>query len=469
MAFPGLKSQWQHPIGFFEVLLILHGDVIQMAVAQLAGGPFHFTPIAFSFGWVSYSISALLSAIGDGKLMPAVDCPSTIVNARSGSTRENRSWMLGRVLRDWEKLSTCDYEGRPALTVSIFRFSEEKTRPLVPSGQPAPAGRDLERNERRSSQESRFAAPHPKPDLMWYTGVLVMVIQWAIAAVVGVIRKDWLIMTITIGGTVLSLAGGALPQWKQEKWSCRRLSEPKTVILTRGNGHKHVMILHSLGNAPDLEDLATARAKDHWSTLPLLLILAISWIVIMLSASNLSTDTWYLVAVGGLGMVQNIFAAGHHRDASAFGIYLEKPEVVLPDLPAKDELGKEKSNKVLQVLKKTEKRMNEEYGIPGVGIHLLPIFFPNGLRPSEIEWRDEQLRKYGVCDGKDSDTKRDSCVEEKNVGRLSNSNAVENDWCAGRAGFGHNGYVQEDGRSGPVESSEKVLQHALKRNNLRPE
>lgn len=52
MAFPGLKSQWQHPIGFFAVLLILRGDVIQMAVAQLAGGPFHFTPIAISFGWV---------------------------------------------------------------------------------------------------------------------------------------------------------------------------------------------------------------------------------------------------------------------------------------------------------------------------------------------------------------------------------------------------------------------------------
>lgn len=150
--------------------------------------------------------------------MPAVDCPSTVLNARSGSTRENRSWMLGRVLRDWEKRSTWDYEGRPA--VSIFRFSEEKTKPLVPSGQPAPAGRDLERNKRRSSEESRFAVPHPKPDLMWYTGVLVMVIQWAIAAVVGVIRKDWLIMTITIGSTVLSLAGVALPQWKQEKWSC---------------------------------------------------------------------------------------------------------------------------------------------------------------------------------------------------------------------------------------------------------
>jgi hypothetical protein len=203
---------------------------------------------------------------------------------------------------------------------------------------------------------------------MWYTGVLVMVIQWAIAAVVGVIRKNWLIMTITIGGTVLSLAGVALPQWKQEKWSCRRLSEPKTVILTRGNGHKHVMILHSLGNAPDLEDLATARAEDHWSTLPLLLILAISWIVIMLSVSNLFADTWYLVAVGGLGMVQNLFASGHRS------INLEKPEVVLPDLPAKGELGKEKSNKVIQVLKKTEKRMNEEYGIPGVGIHLLPAF-----------------------------------------------------------------------------------------------
>ena len=356
MAFGALKSQWQQPIGFLEVLLILRGDVIQTAVTQLSGGPFHFTPVPFSFGWVSYSFSALLSAIGDGRLMPGVDCPSMVINARSGIKRENLSWMLGRILRDWEKHSTCDYNGRPALTVSIFRFCEEKYKSVRKDGKPRPAPRDLERNKHKSDGEIRFTPPCPKMDLMWYTGIFVMVVQWAVAAVAGIIEKDWLIMTITISGTFLSLAGGALPQWKQEKWSCRRLSEPKTVILTRGNGHRHLMILHSLGAGPDLEDLATARASAHWSTFPLLLLLAISWGVILLSVSNLYTDTWYLVAVGGLGMAQNLFAAGHHRDAGAYGIYLEKPDNILPDPPAKDEYGKEISNKFF----KSSRRLKSE-------------------------------------------------------------------------------------------------------------
>ena len=448
MAFASLKSQWQHPIGFLEVLLILRGDVIQTAVAQLSGGPSHFTPVPFSFGWVSYSFSALLSAIGDGKLMPGVDCPSMLINARSGIQRTNSSWMLGRILRDWEKHSTCVYNGRPALTVSIFRFCEEKYKPVRKDGQPRPAATDLERNKDKLNGEILFTPPCPNTDLIWYTGIFVMVVQWAVAAVAGIVEKDWLIIMITISGTFLSLAGGALPQWKQEKWSCRRLSEPKTVILTRGNGHRHVMILHSLAGGPDLEDLATARASAHWSTFPLLFTLAISWVVILLSVSNLYADTWYLVAVGGLGMAQNLFAAGHHRDASAYGIYLENPDIILPDPPAKDEYGKEISNKVFQVLKKTEKRMSEKYGIHGVGICLLPMFFPNGLRPAEIEWRDQQLKDYQESDRKESNTKKDCRNEEQNSPRASKSNAVQKNSYVGNAGVEDDRHHQEkDSRS----------------------
>ncbi|KAK0507698.1 hypothetical protein JMJ35_009587 [Cladonia borealis] len=394
MAFGALKSQWQHPIGFLEVLLILRGDVIQTAVAQLSGGPFHFTPVPFSFGWVSYSFSALLSAIGDG------------------------------------------------------RFCEEKYKSVRKDGKPRPAPTDLKRNKDKLDGEIRFTPPCPKMDLMWYTGIFVMVVQWAVAAVAGIIEKDWLIMTITISGTFLSLAGGALTQWKQEKWSCRRLSEPKTVILTRGNGHRHLMILHSLGAGPDLEDLATARASAHWSTFPLLFILAISWGVILLLVGNLYADTWYLVAVGGLGMAQNLFAAGHHRDASAYGIYLENPDNILPDPPAKDEYGKEISNKEFQVLKKTEKRMSEKYGIHGVGICLLPIFFPNGLRPAEIEWRDQQLENYQESDRKETNTKKDCRNEEQNSPRASKSNAVQKDSYVGNAGVEGDRHSQEkDSRS----------------------
>ena len=57
-----LRSQWQSPSDIFSLLLILGPDVIQQALAQLTGT--RFVPVAFSFGWVAFSINALLAVAG---------------------------------------------------------------------------------------------------------------------------------------------------------------------------------------------------------------------------------------------------------------------------------------------------------------------------------------------------------------------------------------------------------------------
>ena len=45
------KAQWASPTNYaFTILLLLGGDVVARALAQLAGG--RFTPVAFSFGTV---------------------------------------------------------------------------------------------------------------------------------------------------------------------------------------------------------------------------------------------------------------------------------------------------------------------------------------------------------------------------------------------------------------------------------
>ena len=80
--------------------MIIGGDIVQRAVAQLAGHPSHFVPVAFSFGWVGYALNAVLSAIGEARLMPPPDCECILVNAESGYTKENRSWILSRLVRD---------------------------------------------------------------------------------------------------------------------------------------------------------------------------------------------------------------------------------------------------------------------------------------------------------------------------------------------------------------------------------
>ena len=55
-----MAAQWQNPEDILSILLLLGPDVVQRATAQLAGRA--ITPVAFSFGWVAYAISALLSS-----------------------------------------------------------------------------------------------------------------------------------------------------------------------------------------------------------------------------------------------------------------------------------------------------------------------------------------------------------------------------------------------------------------------
>lgn len=57
-----LLSQWRNPSDILSVLLILGPEIVQRAVAQLAGR--RVTPVAFSFGWVAYATRALLNTFG---------------------------------------------------------------------------------------------------------------------------------------------------------------------------------------------------------------------------------------------------------------------------------------------------------------------------------------------------------------------------------------------------------------------
>jgi len=48
------RNEWKNPSNYaFTILLLLGGDVVACALAQLAGGK--LTPVAFSFGTVLHS------------------------------------------------------------------------------------------------------------------------------------------------------------------------------------------------------------------------------------------------------------------------------------------------------------------------------------------------------------------------------------------------------------------------------
>lgn len=48
-----LRGQWTNPGDVFTILMIIGGEIVQVAIAQLCCGPIpSFTPVSFSFGWV---------------------------------------------------------------------------------------------------------------------------------------------------------------------------------------------------------------------------------------------------------------------------------------------------------------------------------------------------------------------------------------------------------------------------------
>lgn len=384
-AFPGLRDQWTKPRDIFSILLILGGDIVQRALAQLVGSTIFFTPVAFSFGWVAYAVSSVVAVIGDGKLMPLPDYDSIVINAQSGYVRNNKSWILGRILRDWPyKEEWEDY----ALVVTVVKASRAEK------------------------------AGVPKLDRPWIIGVCVIVTQIVLSAVPGILNNSWSCLTVTAGGTLLCLTHGALSQWKKEKWSCRDLAveskrpwnkpEPKnkTVILTQGNGSPHAIVVISEGVGLDLEDLAGARMVSDLMTIPAVISLTVIWIALLLTASGVRDNPWFLLLVGGLGIGQNIYAAGCKRKPEAYGIHLDPVVDIVPDQKYGED-GQTRHpefNKVFAVLKKLDEFNDpklgfnrtgpDKTGLDGVGLALLPVFLPGDLRPNEQTWKDERIDIY---------------------------------------------------------------------------
>lgn len=383
-----LASQWANPGDILSLLLIVGGDVVQKAVAQLTaitsppflpnGRRLCFTPIAFSFGWVAFAFSTLMSALGEQRLMPVqTEFPSILVNCGNAFVRDNMSWVLSRMLRD-HKLR---YEVEPtiyALRVDIF---------------------DL-----KSCDEE----PRPHVDHVWWSGCITILIQIFGFGIVGWVKwDDWGTMLIALGGTLLALITASMPQWADEKWSGRRLRKAKVVALTRGNGSHHVMVIRGGSRDWDLETLAAGVPKVRRETKFLVFGITVLWTCLLISISGLKTHTWLLVGMGGLGMVQNLYAAGAPRSSASQNIHLtladngtiigqrqaQKDDAVRysdsdeGDIEEVDDRLKPKIGQILQgdvmdVLIELENR------VQGAGVGLLNVFYPGG-----ISYKGEMFRK----------------------------------------------------------------------------
>jgi hypothetical protein len=353
-----IRSTWLQPTDTLSVLSIIGGDIVLKSLAQMTGRP--IAPVAFSFGWVAYSFNTLMAVVGDGRLMPEADYEGRVIDVKSGSVRDNRSWVIGRLIRDFERPLDTDV----GLRVAVYEAST--------------AG----------------IAGVPSLDWCWVSGTVTILLQLAVSAIPFGLDGDWGVFLIIGGGTILALATGSLPQWRSEKWACRR-NTSKVVCLTTGNGSRNAMVIIGKGVGLDLEDLAAAesprarRVHDgsihYFMGLPVAylftqiscLALAVLWIVFLITVTSLQENSWYLFLAGGLGMVQNVVVAGVRRSPGAHGIHLEKIEEF-------------RRKKVMHTL------MDVEDAYPKVGKSLLDEFFSeeDGLQQEETDWWDGHKESY---------------------------------------------------------------------------
>ena len=131
-------------------------------------------------------------------------------------------------------------------------------------------------------------------------------------------------MAITLCGTSFAIITGTMPQWSEEKWPSAKLTNDKITCLTRGNGHRHIMVFIGISGSWDLEKMATGRPLTRSETRGIATVLPILWTCLLISVSGIKSHTWYLIGIGGMGMLQNLFAAATPRSSATANVHTTK-------------------------------------------------------------------------------------------------------------------------------------------------
>lgn len=352
-------------------------------------------------GWVSYAVTTLLASVGDARLMPlSREGPAVVVTTKSGYVRNNQSWIIDRILRDYDAWMDKSVRSRLDQILSErYEYMKKHTSrgELLP--RPSQTGLCVSIYE----PSLHKTAGDPTHDLTFWSGLVIAVIQLCVATIPIALSRSWGVLLVSAGGIALALLTGSLPQWKAEKWSCRR-GATGTYVLTRGNGSQHAVVILGNGRGLHLEDLAMGdQVKDApMMTRVLLCCLSILWICLLIAAAGLSEHTWFLLAVGSLGMFQNVLVAGWRSNPSALGVHLEYRAVVA-EMSTMDTL------------------LALEASYPRVGKSLLPIFFPGELRQGEIDaWNKIEQ----AASEEENDQKKEQINADAENGWIAHTRAV---------------------------------------------
>lgn len=323
------------------------------------------------------------AAVGDNRLMPKPELECLLINADSGYARTNHSWILSRMIRDFEywRGPICDQEKVEKLK-SLRDDNERKRRALEAEKRNAGSNGEKEALDNKLKQlpstnlmriglritvwECVDICAQGSGDWIYWIGILVSAVQLGISAVPWGLYGEWYTFLVTASGTLLAYVSAALPQWTDEKTGVRALTKDKRILLTEGNGSDEIILLLCHPGNRDLEALASPRRdlRNPQATRVFSFILALLWVGFLITVAGWEEHTWFLVGVGMIGILHNVVVAGTARRTAAWGIHLRHERTIA-------------EGKVMQTLHRAE----ELY--PMVGSSLVSEFFPGDLSSRE--------------------------------------------------------------------------------------
>ncbi|KUL89159.1 hypothetical protein ZTR_03704 [Talaromyces verruculosus] len=346
-------DQWVNPSDIFTALLILGGEVMGCPVDIL--------------GWVVFSVRSALSALARKGILPEADFECIVVNAKPGWITANRSWVIGRLWRDFDNwMSTTIGDLLNSMLDAKFEEEKSKERTFFPDSEidiPRPTRTGLCIAVYKEDPRSRGLVGR---DRLYYIGFAVCIIQIGIAAIPLGIFGDWSIFLITTAGVILSFTSYSIHQWGKEKQGPRANIE-RPVFITRGNGSQFAILILGSREGVDFQRLAAGEELQVTRFVQIqITVLAVLWVVLLITATGIKAHTWFLFAVCTIGTLQNIYVAITWRSPEAYGIPLNFVEVI-------------GNTKAMETLFAVE----EKY--PYSGLSMLDIFYPGRLFTAELE------------------------------------------------------------------------------------
>lgn len=370
------------------------------------------TPIAFSFGWVAYAITAVLGAAGDNRLIScAPEVPLKVFDLETRYGRDNRSWVLGRLMKtydSWMPEEVREKMGKPKGGL----FERRGGPPDVEAGQrPQPA--ELRKIGLCVAVYTWGGeAGRPALDFIWWSGLVTTAVQLGVAAIPWALRGNWAIFLAASTGSLLAYVSASLPHWREEKFKARSKVDEQDFALTSGQGSQHVLIVMGARRGKketpwglNLADLAGGRPPEMPNTRIWTAMLAILWVVFLITCIGIVSDTWFLLAVGGLGMLHNLICAGWPRRPAAMGLPIRLTGIT--------DNGKQSQTQIFAEEKAMWTLMELELEHAGFGKALLREFFPGPLRGWEDEWWDDGHGRRAVLDAEKQKAAREKAAREK--------------------------------------------------------